>query len=168
MVGPASPAGPRSTRLDDIAQHTLGSLLVQATCGFADGKGATRTCTSLIREALVELVGALRKAPAVAIDTEFMRERTYYARLCLIQLALRRRVVRSSIRWRSTISRRLRDLLTDPDVVKVFHAGSQDLEIFYRLCGVPRRRSSTRRSPRRSPAFRSRWATARSSRRSSA
>ena len=38
-------------------------------------------------EALAELVVTLRKAPAVAIDTEFMRERTYYARLCLIQLA---------------------------------------------------------------------------------
>ena len=35
---------------------------------------------------LRELVAQLRTAPAVAIDTEFMRERTYYARLCLIQL----------------------------------------------------------------------------------
>jgi ribonuclease D len=83
---------------------------------------------------LKELVATLRKSSAVAIDTEFMRERTYYARLCLIQLgnddvqAIVDPLVCEDLSP-------LCDLLTDESVVKIFHAGSQDLEIFYRVCG---------------------------------
>jgi ribonuclease D len=82
-------------------------------------------------EALVELVGALRKAPAVAVDTEFMRERTYYARLCLIQLASDDVCAivdplafddLSALEDLMT-DRRRQDLSRDP----------QDLEIFFRL-----------------------------------
>ena len=50
-------------------------------------KGARATLYVTDTSALAELVAQLRTAPAVAIDTEFMRERTYFARLCLIQLA---------------------------------------------------------------------------------
>jgi len=84
-------------------------------------------------ETLRELVVQLRKAPAVAIDTEFMRERTYFARLCLIQLgtddihAIVDPLVCDDLSP-------LCDLLTDASVVKIFHAGSQDLEIFHRQC----------------------------------
>jgi ribonuclease D len=84
---------------------------------------------------LAALVAELRKAPCVAIDTEFMRERTYFARLCLIQLASDDVAAIVDPLVIADLSP-LRDLLTDPDVVKVFHAGSQDLEIFYRLFGV--------------------------------
>lgn len=86
-------------------------------------------------QALRELVLELRKAKAVAIDTEFMREKTYYARLCLIQLGtddIAAIVDPLTIEDLSPLC----ELLTDPEVVKVFHAGSQDMEIFYRLCGV--------------------------------
>ena len=86
-------------------------------------------------EELKELVVELRKAKAVAIDTEFMREKTYFARLCLIQLGtddIAAIVDPLTIEDLSPLC----DLLTDPDVVKVFHAGSQDMEIFYRRCGV--------------------------------
>jgi ribonuclease D len=87
-------------------------------------------------ESLAQLVTQLRGAPCVAIDTEFMRERTYFARLCLIQLAsddVAAIVDPLAIEDLSP----LRELLTDSAVVKIFHAGSQDLEIFYRLFGVP-------------------------------
>jgi len=86
-------------------------------------------------QALRELVLELRKAKAVAVDTEFMREKTYFARLCLIQLGtddIAAIVDPLTIEDLSPLC----DLLTDPNVVKVFHAGSQDMEIFYRLCGV--------------------------------
>ncbi len=86
-------------------------------------------------QALRELVLELRKAKAVAVDTEFMREKTYFARLCLIQLGtddIAAIVDPLAIEDLSPLC----DLLADPDVVKVFHAGSQDMEIFYRLCGV--------------------------------
>lgn len=84
---------------------------------------------------LRELVEQLRSAPAVAIDTEFMRERTYFARLCLIQLASDDVAAIVDPLAIDDLSP-LKELLTDPKVVKVFHAGSQDLEIFYRIFGV--------------------------------
>jgi len=83
-------------------------------------------------KALVELVVQLRKSPVVAVDTEFMRERTYFARLCLIQLASDDVAAIVDPLVIEDLSP-LRDLMVDPNVVKVFHAGSQDLEIFYRL-----------------------------------
>jgi len=86
--------------------------------------------------ALRELVARLRSAPAVAVDTEFMRERTYYARLCLIQLGTKDlNAIVDPLAFDDLSP--LYDLLTDTRVVKIFHAGSQDLEIFYRLCGCP-------------------------------
>ncbi|MEI7814532.1 MAG: ribonuclease D [Coriobacteriia bacterium] len=86
-------------------------------------------------ESLSQLVEQLRTAPCVAIDTEFMRERTYFARLCLIQLASDDVAAIVDPLAIADLSP-LKELLTDPDVVKIFHAGSQDLEIFYRLFGV--------------------------------
>jgi ribonuclease D len=86
-------------------------------------------------ESLAELVTQLRTSSCVAIDTEFMRERTYFARLCLIQLASDDVAAIVDPLAISDLSP-LQELLTDPHVVKVFHAGSQDLEIFYRLFGV--------------------------------
>jgi ribonuclease D len=86
-------------------------------------------------ESLTDLVKQLRTAPCVAIDTEFMRERTYFARLCLIQLASDDVAAIVDPLAISDLAP-LRELLTDADVVKIFHAGSQDLEIFYRLFDV--------------------------------
>ena len=86
-------------------------------------------------EELRRLVAQLREAPAVGIDTEFMRERTYYARLCLIQLAtddVAAIVDPLSIEDLSPLC----DLFADQAVAKVLHAGSQDLEIFYRVCDL--------------------------------
>ena len=85
-------------------------------------------------QGLTELVAVLRTAPVVAIDTEFMRERTYFARLCLIQLASDDVAAIVDPLVVDDLSA-LGALMTDPDVIKVFHAGSQDLEIFFRLLG---------------------------------
>jgi ribonuclease D len=63
-----------------------------------------------------------------------MRERTYYARLCLIQLGSDDIAAIVDPLVIEDLSP-LRDLMLDPNVVKVFHAGSQDLEIFFRLLG---------------------------------
>ncbi len=83
---------------------------------------------------LVDLVARLRTCPTVAVDTEFMRERTYYARLCLIQVASDDEAAIIDPLAISDLSP-LRELFTDPGVIKIFHAGQQDLEIFYRLFG---------------------------------
>lgn len=70
----------------------------------------------------------------IAIDTEFMREKTYWARLCLIQLAVGDECAILDPLHVSDLGPLL-DVLSDESVLKVLHAGSQDLEIFYRLAG---------------------------------
>lgn len=78
----------------------------------------------------------LSRAPVVAIDTEFMRERTYYARLCLVQLGTQDEVFVVDAIALAGVMDRLAPLLADPGIVKVFHAGSQDIEVLVRATGV--------------------------------
>jgi ribonuclease D len=85
--------------------------------------------------ALRDLVAQLRRGSLVGIDTEFMRERTYFARLCLIQLGNDDISAIVDPLACDDLSP-LCDLFTDTSVVKVLHAGSQDLEIFFRECGL--------------------------------
>jgi ribonuclease D len=83
---------------------------------------------------LSELCDRLRQAPFVTVDTEFMRENTYYPDLCLIQVASPDEA--AAIDPKADIDLKpLLDLLVDEDVLKVFHAGGQDLEIIYNLTG---------------------------------
>jgi len=80
------------------------------------------------------LCEAIGRSPLLAVDTEFMRERTYYARLCLIQVATSD--VAAIIDPLAVKNLKpLASLLTDDRMLKVFHAGQQDLEIFYQLIG---------------------------------
>lgn len=74
-------------------------------------------------------------SPYMAIDTEFLREKTYYARLCLIQVAIEGEVAIIDPFAIKDIAL-LNDALTSPDVVKIFHASSQDIEILYHETGV--------------------------------
>ncbi len=71
----------------------------------------------------------------VTIDTEFLRERTYYSKLCLVQLAFPSTDEDSAVLvdpLADGISLEpLYDLFRNEDVVKVFHAARQDLEIFW-------------------------------------
>lgn len=80
------------------------------------------------------------QADYVTVDTEFLRERSYYSKLCLIQLALPGRaeadaVLVDPIEGDLSLEP-LYALFRDPSVVKVFHAARQDLEIFYVDAGV--------------------------------
>src|SRR6201985_70966 len=79
----------------------------------------------------------LSAAPFIAVDTEFMRETTYWPKLCLVQAA-------SSDD--SAVIDPLADgldptpflaLMADPKIVKVFHAARQDVEIFNNLGVIP-------------------------------
>jgi len=75
------------------------------------------------------------KRPYVTVDTEFLRERTYYSKLCLIQLAYQDDagedacIVDPLVDGLSLAP--LYELFADVGVVKVFHAARQDLEIFH-------------------------------------
>lgn len=76
-----------------------------------------------------------RASGLVALDTEFMREKTYFAKLCLIQAcAAEESVIIDPLAIRDLTP--LLALLADTSVLKVVHAGSQDMEIFYRLANV--------------------------------
>ena len=77
-----------------------------------------------------------RKAPWLALDTEFLREDTYYPKLCLIQIGDGvDNLCIDAVALPGEALRPLLDLLHATDVAKVFHAASQDLEIFVQLEG---------------------------------
>lgn len=71
----------------------------------------------------------------LAIDTEFLREKTYYPRLCLIQAATDGEVALIDPIALEDLSP-FAALLADETIVKVFHACSQDLEVLYGSLGV--------------------------------
>ena len=86
--------------------------------------------------ALANLCARLADAPFVTVDTEFMRESTYYPELCLIQIADTEEAAAIDPKAPGLDMQPLLDLLVDnEDVLKVFHAGGQDLEIVYNLTG---------------------------------
>lgn len=87
-------------------------------------------------EPLAELCARLARSPFVAVDTEFMRENTFWPELCLIQIADANEAAAIDPMAAGIDLRPLLDLMTDnEDVLKVFHAGSQDIEIIYNLTG---------------------------------
>jgi ribonuclease D len=87
-------------------------------------------------EALAALCERLATEEFVTVDTEFMRERTYYPELCLVQLAGTQDVAVVDAQAKGIDLAPLGALLAKPDVVKVFHACRQDVEIFLLLFGA--------------------------------
>src|SRR6185437_12279805 len=92
-------------------------------------------------EALAEFLSELSSAPYLALDTEFLRDQTYYPKLCLIQVAAPgpdKEGVEGII---DPLAPGLDlapfyELLKRPDIVKVLHAARQDIEIFHLQGGV--------------------------------
>jgi ribonuclease D len=85
-------------------------------------------------EKLKALCENIQKAPWLALDTEFLREKTYYPKFCLLQIA--------TPDWVACVDPialpdlgELFEAIYDPAIVKVFHSCHQDLEIFYQLTG---------------------------------
>ena len=90
-------------------------------------------------EALAELCARLRTEPFVTVDTEFMRERTYWPELCVVQLAGAEDVAVIDAQAEGLDLAPLGELLADPKVTKVFHAARQDVEICILRFGAPPR-----------------------------
>ena len=91
-----------------------------------------RTLTTT--DELAEFCAAAKAEPYVTIDTEFLRERTYWSKLCLIQMALPGKgeaVLIDPIEGEAMSMEPLYDLFRHQATVKVFHAARQDLEIFF-------------------------------------
>lgn len=92
--------------------------------------------TPLVQDArtLARLCDSLRGAPWLALDTEFLREKTYYPRLCLVQVATPERLACIDPLAIEDLGP-LFELLRDPGTVKVLHAARQDLEALLRVAG---------------------------------
>lgn len=86
-------------------------------------------------EGLAAFCETARTHPYVTVDTEFLRERTYYSKLCLVQIAYpgegNENAALVDPLAKGLSLEPLYQLFRDTNVVKVFHAARQDLEIFY-------------------------------------
>ena len=86
---------------------------------------------------LADFCTRMAKARFVAVDTEFMRENTFWPDLCLIQVADEHEAAAIDPKADGLDMKPLLDLITaNDDVLKVFHAGGQDIEIVYNLTGT--------------------------------
>ncbi len=91
-------------------------------------------------DALREFCNECANHPYITVDTEFLRERTYYAQLCLVQVAMPGKDDSNGALIDALAPgidlAPLYGLFRDKTVVKVFHAARQDLEIFYQMGDV--------------------------------
>jgi ribonuclease D len=86
--------------------------------------------------ALADLCQRLAKSDFVTVDTEFMRENTYWPELCLVQIANSEEAAAiDPLADGIDLTPLLELLCENEDVLKVFHAGGQDVEIVYNLTG---------------------------------
>ncbi len=105
---------------------------------MSEANKASSAPPALIQDAtsLTALCAALRAGPWMALDTEFMRTRTYYTRLCLVQVA-----TPASIACVDTLALEsiepLLEAIYSRNVLKVVHAARQDLEVFADIRGTP-------------------------------
>ncbi len=77
----------------------------------------------------------LANTPFITVDTEFMREKTYWPILCLLQVAGPDEAVAIDTLADGIDLSPLLELFDDPNILKVFHAARQDLEIFFHMNG---------------------------------
>ncbi|MCG8508082.1 MAG: ribonuclease D [Rhodospirillales bacterium] len=85
--------------------------------------------------ALAEFCRRIAKSRYLTVDTEFLRERTYWPKLCVVQVAGDDDARAIDALADGIDLTPLFDLLVDESIPKVFHAARQDLEIFYHLTG---------------------------------
>lgn len=94
-----------------------------------------------MRNVLIQTIGELEAfceraatQDVIAVDTEFLRERTYYPRLCLVQVGTATEQVAIDVLKIPDLGS-LAALMVDPTITKVFHACSQDIEILAHVLG---------------------------------
>jgi len=85
---------------------------------------------------LAEACARLAKHPFVAVDTEFLREETYWPNLCLVQMAGPDEALIVDPLAKGIDLAPLYELMADKSTLKVFHAGRQDIEIFHVQAGL--------------------------------
>jgi ribonuclease D len=86
-------------------------------------------------EALAAFCAEQKGADFIAVDTEFLRDQTYWPKLCLVQVAGPMSIAAIDPLAPGIDLTPLYELMQDTDLLKVFHAGRQDLEIFFHATG---------------------------------
>lgn len=86
-------------------------------------------------EELKDFCAGLKKAPFITVDTEFMRERTFWPKLCLVQVAGPDSSAAIDPLAEGLDLAPFFRVLADENIIKVLHGGRQDIEIFYKLTG---------------------------------
>ena len=86
-------------------------------------------------ESLASFCARVGNSDYITVDTEFMRERTFWPQLCLVQVAGPDEATTIDPLAPGIDLKPLLDLLYDPRLLKVFHAARQDLEIFFHMTG---------------------------------
>lgn len=84
---------------------------------------------------LAAFCARIAKSPFITVDTEFMRERTYWPKLCVVQLGGAEEAAAIDALAEGIDLAPVFELMENRDLLKVFHAGRQDLEIFFHLTG---------------------------------
>jgi ribonuclease D len=85
---------------------------------------------------LTSVCARLAKHPVITVDTEFLRETTYYPLLCVVQLASPDEAVVVDALAEGIDLKPFFDLMSNEDVLKVFHAARQDIEIIWHQAGI--------------------------------
>jgi len=85
---------------------------------------------------LAEVCGRLQRHQFVTVDTEFLRESTYYPKLCVAQIASTDEAVVVDALADGIDLKPLFNLMADENVIKVFHAARQDIEICWHAAGL--------------------------------
>lgn len=109
----------------------------QAVAFPADTFGLYREPMSLISDSqsLAAFCARLESAEFITVDTEFLRDNTYWPKLCLVQVAGPDDVAAIDTLAEGLDLAPLLELMSNPKLLKVFHSARQDLEIFYHLMG---------------------------------
>src|SRR5499433_3191934 len=87
-------------------------------------------------DSLAEVCGRLQRHPFVTVDTEFLRESTYYPKLCVAQIASADEAVVIDALAEGINLEPLFKLMVDEKVIKVFHAARKDIEICWHAAGL--------------------------------
>jgi ribonuclease D len=88
------------------------------------------------QRALVEFCRRLSQEQYVTVDTEFLRDKTYWPQLCLLQIAGDKESAAIDALAAGLDLEPVYELMADPGLLKVFHAARQDVEIFYNRSGA--------------------------------
>src|ERR1700736_84627 len=85
---------------------------------------------------LAAVCARLARHPVITVDTEFLRETTYYPLLCVVQMASPEEAVVVDTLAESIDLKPFFDLMANEAVLKVFHAARQDIEIVWHRAGL--------------------------------